>query len=74
MEGRPLGRRESRENAMKLLYQVQVQRDDIEEQIDRFLEEQEINDSQDKEYLLNVVKGVIEKKMELDSLISLHAE
>lgn len=69
-----MGRRESRENAMKLLYQVQVQRDDIEEQIDRFLEEQEINDSQDKEYLLNVVKGVIEKKMELDSLISLHAK
>jgi len=68
-----VGRRESRENAMKLLYQVQIQKDDIQEQIDRFIEEHEINDGQDREYLLNVVNGVIDKEMELDCLISNYA-
>lgn len=68
-----MGRRESRENAMKLLYQVQIQKDDIQEQIDRFIEEHEINDGQDREYLLNVVNGVIDREMELDCLISNYA-
>lgn len=74
MEGRPVGRRESRENAMKLLYQVQIQRDDIDEQIDRYLEEHEIYNDSDKDYVLNVVRGVIENEVELDGLISLHAK
>lgn len=69
-----MGRRETRENAMKLLYQVQIQRDDVEEQISRFIEEQEIIEPQDKEYMLNVVNGVIEKEAELDDLISSHAK
>ncbi len=69
-----MGRRETRENAMKLLYQVQIQRDDIEEQINRFIEEQEINETQDVEYLLDVVNGVIKNESELDNLISIHAK
>lgn len=69
-----MGRRETRENAMKLLYQVQIQKDDIEEQINRFIEEYEINDTQDKEYFLNVVNGVINNEEELDNLISIHAK
>jgi len=69
-----LGRREARENAMKLLYQVQIQKDDIEEQIDRFIDEHEITREQDKEYLLDVVNGVIKNVEELDSLIAKHAK
>lgn len=69
-----MGRRESRENAMKLLYQVQIQKDDIEEQIGRFLEEQEIKEGKDREYLLDVVNGVLIKNEELDDLISEHAK
>ncbi|HHU89971.1 MAG TPA: transcription antitermination factor NusB [Clostridiaceae bacterium] len=69
-----MGRKETRENAMKLLYQVQIQKDDIQEQISRFIEEQEITRPQDKEYLLNVVNGVIENAEELDNLISKHAK
>lgn len=69
-----MGRRETRENVMKLLYQVQIQKDDIEEQIDRFIEEQEITDNQDQEYLLNVVNGVLKNEEELDNLISMHAK
>lgn len=69
-----MGRRETRENAMKLLYQVQIQKDDIDEQIDRFMEEQQIIEQTDKEYLLGVVKGVMEHEEELDNLISNHAK
>jgi N utilization substance protein B len=59
---------------MKLLYQVQIQRDDIEEQINRFVVEQEIKEKQDIEYLLDVVNGVIKNENELDNLISIHAK
>ena len=69
-----MGRRETRESAMKLLYQVQIQRDDIEEQIGRFIEEHKIADESDREYMLAVVKGVMEKQDELDNLISRHAK
>ena len=37
---------------MKLLYQIQIQKDDIEEQIERFIEEHNITDESDKEYIL----------------------
>ena len=69
-----MGRRETRENAMKLLYQVQIQRDDISEQIERFVEEQQIMDESDKDYLVGVVKGVLDHEAELDSLIAQHAK
>lgn len=67
-----MGRRQTREKAMKLLYQIQIQRDDIEEQIERFLEEHNIPEGPDREYFLDVVKGVIEHRQELDQLISRH--
>lgn len=59
---------------MKLLYQVQIQRDDIDEQMERFMEEQQIIEKSDKDYLIGVVKGVMEHEEELDSLISQHAK
>jgi len=67
-----LGRRETREKAMKLLYQVQIQKDDIDEQIDRFIQEHNVSEESDREYMLDVVKGVIEHEPELDNLISKH--
>jgi len=67
-----LGRRETREKAMKFLYQIQIQKDDIEEQIDRFIVEYNIKEETDKEYMLNVVHGVIREQQALDQLISRH--
>lgn len=69
-----MGRRETRENAMKLLYQVQIQKEDIDEQIDRFMEEQQVTEKTDKEYILGVVKGVVENEVEIDKLIANHAK
>ncbi len=69
-----MGRRETRENAMKLLYQIQIQKADIQEQIGMFIEENGIDNETDKEYLLDVVNGVLEKSAELDELIARHAK
>lgn len=69
-----MGRRETRENAMKLLYQIQIQRDDIEEQLDMFMDENEITEEPDKKYILDVVNGVVDKSAELDELIARHAK
>lgn len=68
-----MGRRETRENAMKLLYQIQIQKDDIEEQLEMFIEENGIDEEPDKEYILDVVNGVVQKSAELDELIAHHA-
>lgn len=43
-----MGRRETRENTMKLLYQIQIQKDDIKEQIEMFMEENQITNEPDK--------------------------
>ncbi len=69
-----MGRRETRENAMKLLYQVQIQKEDTDEQIERFMEEQQIIEEPDRNYILSVVKGVMEREEELDGLIARHAK
>lgn len=68
-----MGRRETRENTMKLLYQIQIQKDDIEEQIEMFMEENQITKESDREYFLDVINGVVEKSAELDELIAHHA-
>lgn len=69
-----MGRRETRENAMKLLYQIQIQRDDVDEQIDRYIEEQGIQEESEKAYILDVVHGVLDKQNAIDEILSHHAK
>ena len=45
LEETVLGRREAREHAMKLLYQVQILKDDLDDQIRTYMEETQIMDS-----------------------------
>ena len=53
-----------RELAFKLIYSLEIQKDiDIQEQIDLFLENNEINDPKAKEYIDDAIKG-IEKNSE----------
>lgn len=68
-----MGRRGTRENAMKLLYQIQIQKDDVDEQIERFLEEQQIEDAIERDYILNVVQGVALNNSAIDEILSRHA-
>lgn len=68
-----MGRRETRECAMKLIFQTMLQRDDIEEQIGRFCEDNQLTEAVELEYFLDVVRGVISHADELDERISRYA-
>ncbi len=74
MEVKPLSRRETRECAMKLIFQTMLQRGDIEEQTTRFCEENELTDETELAYFLDVVRGVLANAAELDARIERHAK
>lgn len=63
-----MGRRASREIAMKLLYQLEFQKDDREEQINYVLEENSLIDK-DRDYVTDVVEGVVKNLSYLDKVI-----
>lgn len=63
-----MGRRASRESAMKLLYQLEIQKSDRNEQIEMALDNESLNDN-DKNYIKGIVNGVSEKVEFLDSII-----
>ena len=63
-----MGRRASREIAMKLLYQLEFQKDDREEQINYVLDENSLIDK-DREYVTDVIEGVAKNLSYLDKVI-----
>ena len=63
-----MGRRASREGVMKLLYQLELQKSDKQEQIDLVLEDRSFTIN-DKEYIRDVVDGVYEHLEEIDNMI-----
>ncbi len=68
-----MGRRASRETAMKLLYQLEIQRDDREQQIKFVLDEENFSDS-DRQYIIEIVEGVFNKAEYIDKLIEKHSK
>lgn len=68
-----MGRKASREVAMKLLYQLEIQKEDKEEQISTALEDQDLTEK-DREYILNVVNGVQENVSKIDAMIEKHSK
>lgn len=63
-----MGRRASRESAMKLLYQLEIQKTDRDEQINMALEDESLTEN-DREYIKGIVDGVYEKTPVLDGII-----
>lgn len=63
-----MGRRASREAAMKLLYQLEIQKSDRNEQIETALEEESFSDN-DKNYIKSIIDGVFENTAEIDKII-----
>ncbi|HAL74835.1 MAG TPA: transcription antitermination factor NusB [Clostridiales bacterium] len=61
-----MSRRESREKAFMLLYQLEIQKGDEESQIASFIEDREVAELE-ADYLNLLVHGVREHKAELDS-------
>lgn len=67
-----MGRRASRETAMKLLYQMEIQKSDKSEQIEMALEDESFTEK-DKKYIRNIIDGVNEKVTIIDSIIEKNA-
>ena len=72
-----MNRTEMRENAFKLIYSLEIQKaEDLEEQIELYLECNEVEDDEAKEYIkdaiiginknINEIQGLIEKNLKAD--------
>jgi transcription antitermination factor NusB len=68
-----MGRRASREIAMKLLYQLEIQKDDREDQIQLVLEENSVTDK-DKAYITKVIDGVQKNLEYIDKTIEANSK
>jgi len=68
-----MGRRASREMAMKLLFQFEFQKEDIETQKKLFFEENNVPEK-DKEYINDVVDGVLGNLEFINKLIETHSK
>lgn len=66
-----MGRKASREIAMKLLYQLEIQKEDREMQIKATLDENVLTDN-DKSYVMHVVTGVLDNITYIDKVIEKH--
>ena len=60
----------SRELVFKLLYELEVQKENQLEQIDLYIENNEIKDKKTIEYLKEIVNGIKENREIIESLIS----
>ena len=66
-----MNRTESREASFKLLYSIQISPDsELQEQIDLFMEAEEIDDKEAIEYINNVIKGINDHNEEIEKQIS----
>ena len=65
-----MNRSKTREESFKLLYSMQILKDiDIDEQIDMFLQEEEITDKEAIEYINDIIKGIEENEKEINKKI-----
>ena len=65
-----MNRSNARELLFKLLYELEIQKDDVEEQIDLFIENNNIYDKNVQEYIKNEVEGISKNINEIKNLIS----
>jgi len=63
-----MSRRESREIIMKLLYQLEIQKDDRESQVEEALSEYTLPD-RERKYIVGTINGVFEHIEEIDKTI-----
>ena len=63
-------RSEAREQAFKLLYSIQIQHDNSEEQVELYLENGDITNTKMQEYILDAINGIKEHEEEINEKIS----
>lgn len=67
-----MGRRAAREMAMKLLYQMEIQKDDIEGQLGLFFEQNSFSEN-DSAYIKDIVYGVYDNSKFITDTIEKHS-
>lgn len=60
----------AREEAFKLLYSIEMQQDNTEEQIELYIENNEITDEKMKKYIKDTIIGIRENEEEIEKQIS----
>lgn len=65
-----MNRSEAREEAFKFLYQIEVQKELNEEQIELFFENNEITDNNAKEYIKDIVNGIKAQEKTINEIIA----
>ena len=63
-------RTETRELAFRLIYSIEIQKEMDEEQIELFLQENEIEGKEQEDYIKQIFNGIKENKEEILALIS----
>ena len=64
-----MNRSEARDIAFKYIYQVEVQKENNEEALELFIENNEIKDNEAKKYILDIATGVKENLEKIKELI-----
>jgi len=65
-----MNRSHMRELAFKLLYQNEIQKENNEETIDIFFENNQINDEETKMYIKDIIEGIEANKQQIENLIT----
>lgn len=65
-----MNRSAAREEAFKLLYSTQIQHENSEEQIELYIENNEITDEKTKAYIRQTINGIKKNEEGIDKLIS----
>lgn len=71
--GIAVNRKMAREMAVRFLFQIEFQKNNIKEQVEDFLESVAIEDY-DKDYFLEIINGVINSLKEIDEIIESKAK
>ena len=64
-----MNRSAAREETFKLLYSLEIQKENLKEQIDIYLENAEISDEKTKVYINNMVEGIESNIIEIEKKI-----
>lgn len=64
-----MNRSGAREQAFKLLYSIEIQHETSEEQVDLYLENNDILDEKTREYIIDVINGIKQNEEEINKLI-----
>lgn len=65
-----MNRSAAREQAFKLLYSMEIQKENTHEQVELYIENNNVTDEKNKEYLLKTISGIKEKEEEINTFIA----